>query len=221
MRKAADRVESTPRRVGVFGGTFDPPHLGHASVARDVADALSLDTVLWIPARIPPHKSRRGISPPEVRLEMVQAASQSDARFAVSEIELERPGPSYTVDTLRALAGPDLYLIIGYDQYLELDTWHEPAEILSHAHLAVMDRRGAGVPEDLSDDPSAPRAVRALAARHTEPRAAMAERVIRVPVGRVDVSSTLVRERVRRGRDVSNLVSPSVLDIIRREGLYR
>lgn len=197
------------RRIGIFGGTFDPPHVGHVSVARDVADALDLDEVVWIPAGRPPHKPPDGSAPAELRLRMTRAAAAADPRFRVEELEVRRAGPSYTVDTLRELreraeateaegADPaELILIMGHDQYRSFSTWRSPDEVRRLATLAVMDRGGEALDE----------------AEH--------RCLLRVPVGRVDVSSSEIRERIGRGEDVSDRVPESVLRIIRAEGLYR
>jgi nicotinate-nucleotide adenylyltransferase len=200
MTRGADADPVTRARIGVFGGTFDPPHTGHVSVAADVADALSLDRVLWIPARRSPLKPEQRLSPDEVRLEMVRAAVQGDPRFVVDDCELDRAPPSYAVDTLselRARFGPDaeLYLIMGIDQYRAFEEWREPARIRSLATIAVMDRSGAGVDEEPG--------------------------VVPVRVGRVDVSSTEVRARVALGRSITGMVPPDVEEIIDRERLYR
>jgi len=175
------------------------------SVATDLADHLALDSLLWIPAGSPPHKAGTSVSAPGARLAMVRAAASGDPRFDVSTLELERPGASYTVDTVRALRGelPDaeLYLVLGVDQLALFETWREPEVILEHARLAVMDRDGR----------SAADAARCL------PDGA---RAVLVPVRRVDVSSTEVRRRVREGRSITGLVPESVRTIIERERLY-
>lgn len=194
-------------RLGVFGGTFDPPHVGHVTVARKVADRLRLDRVIWVPAGAPPHKSGQPISPAPVRLEMTRAAAAGEPRFEVSELEIHRTGPSYTVDTLwelrRTYPDTDLFLILGADQIRTFDTgWREPETILELATLALMDRAG--------DD--------AVAASPDLPGM---ERAVRVPVPRVDVSSTEVRALVAAGGDVSALVPAGVLVVMEREGLYR
>jgi nicotinate-nucleotide adenylyltransferase len=194
-------------RLGVFGGTFDPPHVGHVAVAREVADRLRLDRVIWMPAGAPPHKPEQPVSPAPVRLEMTRAAAAGESRFEVSELEIRRPGPSYTVDTLRevrrAYPGADLFLILGADQIRTFATgWREPETILELATLALMDRAG--------DD--------AVAASPDLPGM---ERAVHVPVPRVDVSSTEVRALVAAGGDVSALVPPGVLVVMEREGLYR
>jgi len=201
MGRAADGVAGS-RRVGIFGGTFDPPHNGHISAARDVANALDLDVVLWVPAGEPPHKPNTGLTPAGLRLAMTEAAAAVEPCFRVLDLEVKRTGPSYSVDTLREVLAQgvmgevELFLIIGIDQYLVLDTWHDHEELSVLARLAVMDRGGEGVV-------SAP------------------ARVVSVPVRRVDISSTEVRTRVRAGRDVSDVIPESVARIIEAEGLYR
>ena len=195
------------RRLGVLGGTFDPPHVGHASVASDVADALNLDRVLWIPAAIPPHKQDADITDDDVRLEMVEAACHADPRFEASDLELMRGGVSYTVDTLRAVRadfpGTELVLILGVDQFRTMDTgWKNPEGVLRLASLAVLDRDGTS-------------------AQESAPEVAHRGRVSFVPVTRVDVSSTEIREAVGEGRDISSLVAEGVRAIVERERLYR
>lgn len=222
---------ASPLRIGVFGGTFDPPHRGHVSAASDVADALDLDQVLWIPAGDPPHKQDADPAPASLRLRMVRAATADDPRFRVSDLEMRREGPSYTVDTLRTLAEAlrdesssqvrdespsdvELFLIMGIDQYRSFESWHRPDEIRELATLVVMDRGGEGADAPVvaggagsSDDDVVDRADD--------------EDVVRVPVGRVDVSSTEVRAAAGRGEPVEELVPSAVARIIEAEGLYR
>lgn len=198
MREAAGRV-------GVFGGTFDPPHLGHAIVAREVADALALDRLLWVPASIPPHKTGRNITPGAVRRRLAEAAVTFDPRFELCDLELERGGVSYTVDTLRRLRadhpGWSLSLVLGSDLAGGLSGWKEPETVLELAELVVISRPGSGV----GDWRKLP----------------VAGRVHTVQVTPVDISSSRVRERVRRRLSVRDMVSPPVFAVIEREGLYR
>jgi nicotinate-nucleotide adenylyltransferase len=177
--------------------------VGHVAVAKDLADALDLDRVLWVPAGTPPHK-RRALTPFDTRVEMVRAAAASDPRFEVSTLEGDRPGPSYTVDTLtevrRAHPDAELYLILGADQFASFDTWHDPAGVVRLARLAVMDRAGERAadirpPIDVGDP-------------------------VFVPVRRVDVSSTAVRARRRAGENIGDSVPAAVRTIIERERLY-
>jgi nicotinate-nucleotide adenylyltransferase len=179
--------------------------VGHVTVAETVADALGLDRVLWVPARQSPHKDEQAVTAAETRLDMVRAAAAGDPRFAVETLELERRGPSYTVDTLRELRRrlPDaeLFLILGADQVRSFATWRDPAEIAALARLVVFDREGSS----------------ATAAAHALPASAKAEFV---SVPRVDTSSTDVRKRVGAGLAIDSLVPPGVRAIIERERLY-
>jgi nicotinate-nucleotide adenylyltransferase len=130
--------------LGVFGGTFDPIHLAHLAVAESARDSLGLERVLFMPAGVPPHKPDQAISSGADRLAMVEAAIAGNPAFEASRIELDRPGPSYTVDTLEALAvtDPDLVLILSSEAYAGLPTWHEPRRVLELARLAIAPRDG-------------------------------------------------------------------------------
>jgi nicotinate-nucleotide adenylyltransferase len=175
------------------------------AVAADVADGLALDRVLWIPAREPPHKRGAALTRPETRLAMVRAAVTADPRFETCTVELDRPGPSYMVDTVRDLSHRhpegELFLIMGADEFAAFGTWRSPEDIVRLARLAVMDRAGASARAFRRDVPGGDDAVF-------------------VPVRRVDVSATAVRERRRSGGDVRDLVPPGVAAIIERERLY-
>ncbi len=192
-------------RIGVFGGTFDPPHLGHAIVAGEVADALALDRLLWVPASIPPHKTGRIITPGAVRRRLVEAAVAHDPRFELCDLELERGGVSYTVDTLRRLKadhpGWSLSLVLGSDLAGGLPSWKEPRSVFELAELVVISRAGTGA--------GSGRGVPAAGS------------IRAVQVTPVDISSSKVRERVRQGLSVRDMVSPAVLAVIETEGLYR
>jgi nicotinate-nucleotide adenylyltransferase len=185
-------------RLGIFGGTFDPPHTGHLVVAQEVHFRLGLDRVLWVPAGIPPHKRDQPITPGNIRLAMVRAAIAGDDRFEASDLELRRGGISYTVDTLRELrqTRPDdeLFLIVGADQLTELDSWREPDEIRRLATLVGFGREG--------EDPPSPEL----------PRTVM--------VPRIDISSTEVRRRIAAREPVRYLVGNHVLEITAKLHLY-
>jgi nicotinate-nucleotide adenylyltransferase len=188
-------------RLGIFGGAFDPPHLGHLVAASDAAQALGLDRVVWVPSARHPFKHGRMGAEAALRLEMVRAAIAGDPRFAADGLELERAGPSYTVDTLRALQArhpaAELYFLTGADNLRELHLWREPDEVARLARLVVLSRAGEGVPG------GARFAARAVA------------------VTRVDVSSTEVRRRVQAGETIRYLVPDAVAALIERHGLYR
>lgn len=192
-----------PARIALFGGTFDPPHVGHLIVAQDVVEALALDALHFVPAGEPPHKRDQEFTPAELRLEMVRAAVEGDPRLVASDVEMRRRGPSYTVDTLRALRElrPDdeLYFVMGVDQYAALDTWKEPEAVAELARLVVITREG--------DEPDGARPD--VDVEYT-----------RIPVTRVDVSSTGVRRRIHLGRPIRYLVPDPVRRIIRRHRLY-
>ena len=191
------------RRVGVFGGTFDPPHLGHSIVAAEVAEAVGLDRVLWVPARIPPHKRGRPVTPPAVRGRMVEAAVRDDPRSVLCNLELEREGVSYTVDTLRSLRashpGWSLFLILGSDLLAGFVSWKEPEAISGLAEVVAIWRAGTAPAPEQGMNP--------------------AVRIVRVTP--VDISSSRIRSRVARGKAVSDMVVPRVMSIIESERLYR
>lgn len=191
-------------RIGLLGGTFDPPHAGHLIVAQDVAEALDLHEVLFMPSHVPPHREASEVSPASLRFRMTRAAVEPNDRFRASDLELQREGPSYTVDTVRALRaahpGAEIFVIIGADQFERLHTWREPTELASLARLVVMAREGEN-PEGI------------------DPGVEVSHEV--VPVTRIDVSSSEIRERVRAGRSIRYLVRKPVRRIIAQEGLYR
>jgi nicotinate-nucleotide adenylyltransferase len=195
--------EESPVRLGVFGGTFDPPHVGHVSLTRELRESGALDEILWIPAAVPPHKSAHRLTSSKLRMEMVRAAIDGRAHQSVSDIELLREGPSYTVDTLRALrskcprATP--VLVIGSDQFAELAGWHEAEEVVQLADVCVLPRGGV----ELASAP--PRLSVVWCAADVAP---------------IDVSSSGIRKRVREGRSYRHLVPEAVAEIIEREGLY-
>lgn len=188
-----------------------------------MADRLDLAEVVWIPAGDPPHKRRRDLTPADLRLRMVRAVTAGDPRFRVSDIEIHREGPSYTVDTLRALKeehdGSELYLILGIDQYRTFHRWREPEEIVGLATLAVMDRGGEALAPGAAEAWGTSEAPGPSQA--SGPPATVGGTVLSVPVGRVDISSTQVRAAVRNGESIVALVPAEVAEVIEAEGLYR
>lgn len=190
-------------RIGVLGGTFDPPHIGHCVVAQDVFEGLDLDLLMVIPAADPPH--REFVLPAPVRFGLVETVFRDDPRMEVSDLELVRDGPSYTVETLREIRSRrepgELFLVIGADQLREFGSWHRPEEIVELATLVAIPRGGTAVSESAVDS----------AYPHQ-----------RLEVTRIDVSGTLIRRRLRAGRSVRYLVPEAiregVLDAWRRHG---
>ncbi len=189
-------------RLGVFGGTFDPPHVGHLVTAVNVRHALDLDSVLLVVANVPWQKvGERSLSPAEDRLAMVEAAVRGVPGLLVSRLEIDRGGPSYTADTLADLGrlhqGADLFLIVGSDAAAGLTTWERADEVRDRCTVVVVDRPGA---------------------EGEEPPAGW--RWQRVEVPRLDVSSTDLRARVADGRPLDFLLPPDVIACIRARGLY-
>lgn len=203
-------IASGPReRIGVLGGAFNPPHLGHLWLAQEAHTRLGLDRVLLVPFGEPPHRVLDADPGPRERLRLAQLAVGDDDRILVSPIETNRQGPSYMADTLIQLReiepAAELTLILGADQALKLRSWHEPEQVLEMARLAVADREGVGV-----DDVAA--ALRGLPG---------ADAIESFPLPRIEVSSTLIRERVGAGLPIRYLVPDAVADRIASAGLYR
>jgi len=187
-------------KIGVLGGTFNPVHNGHLLVAEGARRALGLDRVLWIPAKLPPHKPVEGHIAPEDRCRMVELAIAGRPEWALSRIELDRPGPSYTVDTLRQLTreqpGTTWYCLIGSDIVPELPTWRAIEEAMTLATFVAVPRPGV---------PAA---------------APWPARVQRLEVPTVDCSSSTIRQRLGSRQPVDELVPPAVADYIRTHHLY-
>jgi len=192
------------RRIGVFGGTFDPPHVGHLALAEWAREALRLDRVIFMPAARPPHKRRRRLSPAGDRVAMTRLATRGNPHFSVSTLEARRTGPSYTVDTLRALKrshpGASFWLLMGEDSLREFPTWHAPEGILTLAKLAVAGRPGPR--------PGTP--------RHRWPRGA----VVWLGNPGLEISSSTLRARARAGRSVRYFVPDAVARYIASRRLY-
>jgi nicotinate-nucleotide adenylyltransferase len=188
-------------RLGVYGGSFDPPHLGHLLAVLDAAEQLELDGVRFVPAAVQPLKVGRASAGPADRLAMTERLVQGIPGFVVDPAEIDRPGLSYTVDTLAGLArahpGAELFLLLGADAYALFDQWREPERIRTLATIAVM-VRGAPAPT-----PAAMPGVQVLQSR------------------RVDISSTELRARVRDGRTIRGFVPDAVADYIAEHRLYR
>jgi nicotinate-nucleotide adenylyltransferase len=214
-------------RIGLFGGTFDPIHLGHVHAAREVLVRFPLDRVLFIPSSIPPHKVRRGIAPAADRLRMVELACAGEPRFAASSVEVDAGGRSYSILTLermRALhPGARIFFILGTDAFLEIGTWHEHERVLAEGLFIVMTRPGTPLEDATGVLPAALREeVRAVSdGEAVDEAGAAGHRFFLLPIRAIGVSSTEVRRRVRTGETVAGLVPGAVGDYIRSHGLYR
>lgn len=202
-----------------MGGTFDPPHIGHLLAASDACDHLRLDRLVFVPASQQPLKQHQESAPAFHRLRMVQLMAEGDSRFEVDEIEIQRTGLSFTVDTLeeyaRRFPDSERFFLLGIDAFGQLDQWREAARVVSLAHLVVLTRvseKGAMVADTSLEGVT--KKVRAVGGT-----AAAAPRVL--DQRRVDVSSTEIRERVRSGRPIRGFVTDAVAQYIEFNGLYR
>lgn len=208
----APETDTPPiRRVGVLGGTFDPPHLGHLWLATLAADAIGLDRVLFMPAAQPPHKGGQLVSRATDRLLMTRLAIAGDPAFELCPIEMERPGPSYTIDSIdeleRLYAGQaQLYLLMAADSLNAIDTWREPDRLLERIEWVVGPRPGSELPDRS-----------ALEERFGE----RASRIHLLSGPSLDVSSSEIRRRVAAGQAIRYLVPRGVEELILDRGLYR
>lgn len=201
-------------KVGVFGGSFNPIHMAHLALAEEAREALNLARVIFVPARMPPHKARMGLAAARDRLEMARLAAAGNPAFEVSDIELRRRGPSYTIDTIRALrrrlgSDVEIYFLIGQDTVSELPTWREIGALSRLCRFTPLSRPGAARP-----------ALRSLAAvvGREEARAILA-RAVAMP--RLEISASDIRARLVAGRSVRYLIPDAVAAYIRKRGLYR
>jgi nicotinate-nucleotide adenylyltransferase len=195
-------------RLGILGGTFNPPHLAHLVCAQEAQGELGLDRVLWVPARIPPHKTVEQDPGPEHRLELCRLIVAGNDRFAVSDMELQREGPSFTVDTLQVLKTQapqdELVLILGGDIAAGLPEWNRPEQVLELATVAIARRRGTSrgaVEQALS-------------------RLRGGDRAQFFAMPRIGISSTMLRRRVAAGHSIRYFVPDQVEAYIQRHGLY-
>ena len=193
-------------RFAIFGGSFDPPHVGHLLAAGDACDQLELDRVIFVPAATQPLKAGRAVASAEQRLAMVRLLVAGDSRFEVSAFEVEQGGLSFTVNTLAHFArlhpADEMSLLLGADVLESFSQWKEPRRILELARVVLLERE----PNERSAPPPANLA---------------GANVTRLPTRRIDVSSTEIRERVRLGKPIRGYVTDNVAAYIARDGLYR
>ena len=202
------------QRIGLYGGSFDPVHHGHLIIARHVAEQLDWHETVLLPSASPPHKQGVTLAEPRHRLAMLQAAVAGEPGFTVSDYDLTRPGPSYTVETVAHFAGvfgppAELYWLIGADSLAELPTWHRAGELVDACHVVTAQRHGGpGVDWDV------------LAAAFTRSRLdRLRAGLIETPV--IDIAATDIRARVSAGRSVRYLTPAPVADYIEAHALYR
>jgi nicotinate-nucleotide adenylyltransferase len=211
--QAAGSASRGPGPLGILGGTFDPVHVGHLAIAEEVREALGLARVRFVPAGRPPHKPGVPVTDPAHRLAMVELAVRDNPAFEVSTVELERPGPSYAVDTLERFHAetraegrtPDLVFILSVEALRDLPTWRAPMRILELCRLAVVPRSG------FRELPNA------WAAEHFP---GLEARILLLPGPQLDVSASAIRARVAAGRSIRYLVPDAVVAYIADHGLY-
>ena len=196
--------------IGVLGGTFDPIHIGHLTIAEAVRSRLNLAEILFVPAGVPWLKTDRPISAVEHRVEMVRLAIADKPYFKLSEVDVKRAGPSYTVDTIADLQGQtgsedELFLILGWDSLVELPEWHEPSRLITMCRLVVVPRPGYPRPKLKSLEASIP---------------GISQRAILMDGPEIDISALNIRERVAKGLSVHHLVPEPVNRYIKEHGLY-
>jgi len=200
----------TRAQIGLFGGTFDPPHLGHLILASEACEQLQLTRLLWVLTPEPPHKLEQKITPTKHRLAMVKLATAGDARFEVSTIELERPGPHYTLDTVNLLVNlnpsADIILLIGGDSLRDLPTWHRPAELVTACHAIGVMRR----PGDSADLSTLESQINGISSK---------VRFVDAPL--LEIASHEIRQRVSEGKTVRYYLHPKVHNYIQRHRLYQ
>ncbi len=197
-------------KIGVIGGTFDPIHNGHLIIAEETRARLNLTEVLFVPAGQPWLKANSPVAAVDHRLEMVCLAIADRPYFTLSTVDIDRPGPSYTIDTLAELqsqfgAGTELFLITGWDSLAELPQWHEPTRLITMCHLVAVPRPGYRRPKLKSLEASIP---------------GISKRVMLMDKPEIDISASVIRDRVAQGLSIRHLVPEPVNRYIKQHGLY-
>jgi len=201
----------TDMKIGILGGTFDPVHIGHMAMAEEARRRLELDEVLFIPAGRPWLKVDKHISPARHRVNMVSLAINGRPYLRLSKMEIERAGPTYTVDTIAQLksqmgADDELYFILGWDNLEDLPRWKEPARLISLCRLVAVPRAGSPVPDPDALEAAVP---------------GLSKRLIMLDKPEIDISASVIRQRVSRGLSIEHLVPEAVAGYIEEQGLYR
>lgn len=196
------------RRVGFLGGTFDPPHLGHLILAEYAVEALDLNCLLFVPAADPPHKQHEKNTPVEHRLAMLGLAVGGNDRFTLSRVDVDRPGPHYSLDMVKIIQGQypgaELYFVMGGDSLRDFPRWYRPAELIRLCRLAVMHRPGDGARPDM----------------HEDVLPGLAEHVVMIDAPLIGIAATEIVNRLQQGHSVRYLVPDAVLDYIYTYDVY-
>jgi nicotinate-nucleotide adenylyltransferase len=198
-------------KLGVLGGTFDPVHRGHIRMAEEAGRALELDRMLLVPAGRPVSKTNRPVTPAEHRVNMLNLAVKNKPRLSVSTIEVDRPGPTFTIDTITALkkesgAQTEIYFILGWDSLAQLPEWREPARLAALCWLVAVPRPGCQKPDMVALEQKIP---------------GIAKKVIFLEQPNINISATGIREKVARGENIDNLVNKAVAGYIKNHKLYQ
>ncbi len=198
-------------KIGVFGGTFDPIHLGHLAIAEEARRLLALSKVIFIPAGRPYFKDSAAISPAEDRVKMLELAIAGQSAYIISRLEIERPGPSYAVDSMTQIkkqmnSADELFFIMGWDSLMTLHLWQEPERLISLCWIVASPRPGFPPPDLTIVEKNLP---------------GITDHVIVMERPLIDISATIIREKVSRGLPVDGLVPPAVAEYIREKGLYK
>ena len=213
-------------KIGLFGGTFDPIHWGHLRNAEEVREAFSLDRLLFIPAGYPPHKKRGACASARDRLGMVRLAIAKNPGFALSTVELSRPGKSYSIDTVRHFAKSrgakdSLYFILGFDAFLDIGSWRGFEEIFSLCHFIIASRPGSGNSMSLGRMPVAVRRLFCYDRRQRIYRHKSGTKLFFFKLTDIAISASDIRDRLRERRSIRYLVPLEVESYIKKRGLYR
>ncbi len=213
-------------KIGLFGGTFDPIHWGHLRSAEEVSEAFGLDRVFFIPASIPPHKRGQTTTPVQDRLKMVRLAVAKNRRFAVSTVEISRPGISYSIDTFRNFAGKlhkgdSLYFIIGLDAFREIGTWKDFADLFPLCNFIVTSRPGSKDGDPLRGTGIAVKKLFCYDPIESCYRHGSGSRLFFFQLTDIDISASEIRNRVKEGQSIRYLVPSRVESYIKEAGLYR
>jgi nicotinate-nucleotide adenylyltransferase len=220
------------RRIGIFGGTFNPIHLGHVQVVREVKADFDLDKILIIPSALPPHKELDGVADAEDRLEMIRLAFLDDPNFMISDVELKRSGPSYTIDTVRHYKSilsenTDLFLIVGLDAFLEIDTWKSYKDLFLLIPFIVMSRTINGENSTKLEWKSLKNYLQSKISKGYTFSLTQSsfvhdkkQPIFVYNVTPVNISSTSIRRNIREGRSIKQLVPEIIEDFIKTKGLY-
>ncbi len=215
------------RRLGLFGGTFNPIHLGHLHAARIVCRRFALDRILFIPSSLPPHKETRAMASSEHRFNMVNFALADDPCFVASPIEIEAPGTSYSIITLSRIRDiypqADIFFILGIDAFLEIETWKEYDKVLESCAFIVISRPGYRLEGALTllDGRLRSRLMEVDETHSPGDLAYHAAAIFLAPIDALDVSSTEIRRRLMDGESVEGMVAEPVIEYIKEHGLYR